>query len=212
MQSRTPAAPAQPWARSMALAVRRERRPRIGVSRPRKPARARKPVERLPKSPAGKPSPSGVPFSRTTINSRAPKPSSRCNPISIGLRMPRRCRTSSTSPMAMAPRGRRINGNTGMSAPDRECEQQNSTQDRPQSLIFAMAPGGVEALPVCGRRQAKITARATRAGLPEMSFCRKFGADFWSAWRGPAKADQPKFAAHEFNKPRSNTNRQARTS
>jgi len=212
MQRRTPAAPAQPWTRSMALAVRRERRPRIGVSRPRKPARARKPVERLPKSPAGKPSPPGVPFSRITINSRAPKPSSRCNPISIGLRMPRRCKTSSTSPMAMAPRGRRINGNTGMSAPDRECEQQNRTQDRPQSLIFAMAPDGVDAWGDCERRQTKIKARATRAGLPEISFCRKFAAAFWSTWREPAKADQPKFAAHEFNQPRSNSNKQARTS
>ena len=55
MQKRTPATPALPWARSMALAAKGERRPRMGVSKPTKAASARHPAATLPKSPAGKP-------------------------------------------------------------------------------------------------------------------------------------------------------------
>ena len=202
MQSRTPARPAPPWARSMALAVRRERRPRIGVSRPTKAARAIKPAETFPKSPAGKPSLSDVPFNRTTITSRAPRPSSRCNPINTGLRMPRRCKTASARPSAMAPRGRRTNGNIGMSAPDRKSELRNSVQNRPEGFVFAMAGDGDTVW-----RRHNFNPVMTRAGLPELCFCRKFEPDFWLARKRTAKVNKPIFAALGFN-----TNRQARTS
>jgi hypothetical protein len=69
-----------------------------------------------------------------------------------------------------------------------------------------MAPKAAEVFADMSQH-AKITARGMRPGLPELSFCRKFGADFWSAWRNRANDHQPKLSALEFN-----TNRQARTS
>jgi hypothetical protein len=93
-----------------------------------------------------------------------------------------------------------------MSAPDRTSELRNSVQNRPEGFVFAMAVDGDKAWPGL-RRRHKINQLMTRAGLPELCFCRKFNGDFWLARKRTVKLNQPLFAALEFN-----TNRQARTS
>ena len=206
MQSRTPATPALPWAKSMAFAVRRERRPRMGVSKPMKAARARKPAATLPKAAAGRPSSLDPSFKRTTRTSRAPSPSRRCNPIRTGFRKPRRRRTTRTRPSAMAARGSRINGTIGMSAPVCNCELRNCAEDNLQSVRGAMA-SGLRKMAARQhrelRRMHKMVASARLPALPDRPFYRKFDHILWSD-RKPTK---PKVAALEFN-----SNRQARTS
>ena len=195
MQKRTPATPALPWATSIALAVKRERRPKMGVSKPTKAASARHPAATLPKSPAGKPSLLDVPFRRTTRTSSAPRPRSKCNPISSGCRMPRRCKTTRTSPSAMAARGSAINGNIGMSSPGQKCELRFCAKDNLHGAVWAMARrSGL------GRRE--ISRPWAYPDLSVSPFYIKFDDHLWSA-RTPA---EPIVAALQCN-----PNQQART-
>lgn len=195
MQKRTPATPALPWARSMALAVKRERRPRMGVSKPTKAASARHPAATLPKSPAGKPSLPDVPFRRTTRTSSAPRPRSKCNPISSGFRMPRRCKTTRTSPSAMAARGSAINGNIGMSSPGQKCELRSRAKDNLHGAVWAMAQRR-------DRSGREILPPLARPDLSDSAFYIKSDHHLWSA-RTSAK---PIVAALQCN-----PNLQART-
>lgn len=205
MHKITPATPALPWATSMALATKREWRPRIGVSKPTKAASARHPAATSPKSPAGKPSLLPVPFKRTTRTSSAPRPRSKCNPIRNGFRMPRRCKTTRTSPSAMAARGSAINGNIGMSPPGQECELRSCAQNNLQGAVRAMAQvlfTGSRLRERRGGRRREIPSSGTHPDLSEGAFYIRFDDHLWSM-RTPA---QPIIAALPFN-----PNQQART-
>ena len=195
MQKITPATPTLPWARSMALAAKGERRPRMGVSKPTKAASARHPAATLPKSPAGTPSLLGVPFRRTTRTSSAPRPRSKCNPIRSGFRMPRRCKTTRTSPSAMAARGSAINGNIGMSSPGQKCELRSRAKDNLHGAVWAMAQRR-------DRSGREILPPLARPDLSDSDFYIKFDHHLWSA----RTSANPIVTALQFN-----PNQQART-
>jgi len=176
MHKRTPARPALPWAKSIALVLSRERFPNTGVSKPKNAASVSRPAEMFPNSPAGMASPIGQPLSMMTTISRVPSPSKICRPTSTGLRLPRQRRPNRMKPRAMVPKGNRINGMIDMSAPCQNHEKLSFNKDNLQITLPAMSSSffvDVVSMKPTPYPPRKRLLPYQRAGLPEQANYRK---------------------------------------